>query len=81
MQATTAQDFFKELVSPQQFPRGMIILKKHRPNNRAFFVLDYVGFIKRIIKLMQHDYKSIVKIEVELRQFKDPVEVPSRPRK
>nr|CAI5832030.1 unnamed protein product [Callosobruchus analis] len=61
MQATTAQDFFRELVSPQEFPR------------------DYVGFIKKIMKLMQHNYKSIVKLEVELKQLAEPVEVPSRP--
>ncbi|CAH1973016.1 unnamed protein product [Acanthoscelides obtectus] len=61
MQATTAQDFFRELVSPQEFPR------------------DYVGFIKKIMKLMQHNYKNIVKLEVELKQLREPVEVPSRP--
>lgn len=33
------------------------------------------------MKLMQHNYQSIVKLEVELRQLQEPVEVPSRPRK
>ncbi|CAG9836488.1 unnamed protein product [Diabrotica balteata] len=60
-QAGVAQDFFRELVSPQEFPR------------------DYVGFIKKIMKLMQHSFKSIVKLEVELRQLEETVEVPSRP--
>lgn len=60
-QAGTAQDFFRELVSPQEFPR------------------DYVGFIKKIMKLMQHNYQSIIKLEVELKQLQEPVEVPSRP--
>ncbi|XP_023019025.1 uncharacterized protein isoform X2 [Leptinotarsa decemlineata] len=60
-QAGTAQDFFRELVSPQEFPR------------------DYVGFIKKIMKLMQHNFNSIVKLEVELKQLEEPVEVPSRP--
>ncbi|XP_044259700.1 uncharacterized protein LOC123008130 isoform X2 [Tribolium madens] len=58
--AAVAQDFFKELVSPQEFPR------------------DYVGFIKKIMKLMQHNYKSITKLEVELTQLQE-AEVPTRP--
>lgn len=61
-QAAIAQDFFKELVSPQEFPR------------------DYVGFIKKIMKLMQHNYKSITKLEVELTQLQEAA-VPTRPRK
>ncbi|XP_063909008.1 uncharacterized protein LOC135126793 isoform X2 [Zophobas morio] len=58
--ATIAQDFFKELVSPQEFPR------------------DYVGFIKKIMKLMQHSYKSISKLEVQLTQLQESA-VPERP--
>ncbi|KAK5649611.1 hypothetical protein RI129_000640 [Pyrocoelia pectoralis] len=57
---TVAQEFFKELVSPQEFPR------------------DYVGFIKKIMKLMQHSYHTISKLEVELRQLDETV-VPTRP--
>merc|ERR1719367_983825 len=49
-QASAAQDFFKQLVSPTDFPR------------------DYVGFIKKIMKLMQHEYPMIAKIEVEMTQ-------------
>lgn len=79
--ATTAQDFFKELVSPQEFPRGMCISFKQITEFNRFLFLDYVGFIKKIMKLMQHNYKSIVKLEIELKQLKEPVEVPSRPRK
>ncbi|KAM3967194.1 uncharacterized protein ACR2FA_011534 isoform 2-T2 [Aphomia sociella] len=45
-----AQAFFRELVSPQDFPK------------------DYVGFIKKIIKLMQHKYHELKLLEVELRQ-------------
>ncbi|RZC32047.1 uncharacterized protein BDFB_002262, partial [Asbolus verrucosus] len=59
-QAGIAQDFFKELVSPQEFPR------------------DYVGFIKKIMKLMQHNYKIINKLEVELTQLQE-ASVPARP--
>ncbi|XP_015840503.1 uncharacterized protein LOC657396 isoform X2 [Tribolium castaneum] len=58
--AAVAQDFFKELVSPQEFPR------------------DYVGFIKKVMKLMQHNYKSITKVEVELTQLQE-AQVPTRP--
>jgi hypothetical protein len=60
-QASIAQDFFKELVSPQEFPR------------------DYVGYIKKIMKLMQHNYQSINKLEVELTQLEEAA-VPTRPR-
>ncbi|XP_068909311.1 uncharacterized protein [Tenebrio molitor] len=59
-QASIAQDFFKELVSPQEFPR------------------DYVGYIKKIMKLMQHNYQSINKLEVELTQLEEAA-VPTRP--
>ncbi|CAH2105712.1 unnamed protein product [Euphydryas editha] len=45
-----AQAFFRELVSPQDFPK------------------DYVGFIKKIIKLMQNKYHQLKLLEVELRQ-------------
>ncbi|KAF5300495.1 hypothetical protein FQA39_LY02294 [Lamprigera yunnana] len=60
--AGVAQEFFRELVSPQEFPR------------------DYVGFIKKIMKLMQHNYQNISKLEVELRQLEEAI-VPTRPRK
>ncbi|XP_014616189.1 PREDICTED: uncharacterized protein LOC106793619 isoform X2 [Polistes canadensis] len=60
-QPTVAQEFFRELVAPQEFPR------------------DYVGFIKKIIKLMQHKYSSIKKLEVELKQLEEPVSLPTRP--
>ncbi|XP_028967741.1 uncharacterized protein LOC100906803 [Galendromus occidentalis] len=46
-----AQDFFKELVSPCEFPR------------------DYVGFIKKIMKLLQNRYPDMRKVEVELKQL------------
>ncbi|CAD1481016.1 unnamed protein product, partial [Heterotrigona itama] len=58
---SVAQEFFKELVSPQEFPR------------------DYVGFIKKIMKLMLHKYSTIKKIEVELKQLEEPVNLPARP--
>nr|XP_017018234.2 uncharacterized protein LOC108071835 isoform X2 [Drosophila kikkawai] len=60
-QAHIAQDFFKELVSPQDFPR------------------DYVGFIKKIMKLMQHGYSEIQSIEIELRILEETSAPPSRP--
>ena len=46
-----AQEFFKTLVAPYEFPR------------------DYVGFIKKIMKLMQQDYPQLRKIEVEMTQL------------
>ncbi|XP_046144990.1 uncharacterized protein LOC114876098 isoform X2 [Osmia bicornis bicornis] len=58
---SVAQEFFRELVSPQEFPR------------------DYVGFIKKIMKLMLHKYPTIKKIEVELRQLEEPITLPTRP--
>ncbi|XP_017869607.1 PREDICTED: uncharacterized protein LOC108618204 isoform X1 [Drosophila arizonae] len=60
-QAHIAQDFFKELVSPQDFPR------------------DYVGFIKKIMKLLQHGYTEIQSIEIELRILEETSAPPSRP--
>lgn len=62
-QAHVAQEFFRELVNPQEFPR------------------DYVGFIKKIIKLMQKGYNQIQAIEVELRILEQTSAPPSRPRK
>ncbi|XP_073972428.1 uncharacterized protein isoform X2 [Rhodnius prolixus] len=58
--ATVAQEFFKELVSPQHFPR------------------DYVGFITRLMKLMQQKYPTIRKLEVELKQL-EQTKLPVRP--
>ncbi|XP_017482390.1 PREDICTED: uncharacterized protein LOC108371348 isoform X3 [Rhagoletis zephyria] len=60
-QAQIAQDFFKELVSPKDFPR------------------DYVGFIKKIMKLMQRGYDEIQSLEIELRILEETAEPPSRP--
>merc|ERR1719414_432897 len=60
-QASAAQDFFKQLVSPTDFPR------------------DYVGFIKKIMKLMQHEYPMIAKIEIEMTQEMEMDCLPIRP--
>ncbi|KAL5277264.1 hypothetical protein ACFFRR_002473 [Megaselia abdita] len=59
--AQVAQDFFRELVSPKDFPR------------------DYVGFIKKIMKLMQKGYDEIQALEVELRILEETSAPPSRP--
>ncbi|XP_063226485.1 uncharacterized protein LOC134533133 isoform X2 [Bacillus rossius redtenbacheri] len=60
-QATVAQEFFKELVSPQEFPR------------------DYVGFIKKVMKQLQHGYRNIKKVEVTLTQLDEVETPPNRP--
>lgn len=59
--ATAAQDFFKTLVSPADFPR------------------DYVGFIKKVMKLMQRQYPMMAKVEVEMTQEKEMDQLPNRP--
>ncbi|PNF19521.1 hypothetical protein B7P43_G02178 [Cryptotermes secundus] len=60
--ATVAQEFFRELVSPQDFPR------------------DYVGFIKKVMKLLQHGFSSIRKVEVTLAQLEEShAPPPTRP--
>ena len=61
--ATAAQDFFKTLVSPADFPR------------------DYVGFIKKVMKLMQLQYPMMAKVEVEMTQEKEMDQLPNRPSK
>ncbi|KAH6930959.1 hypothetical protein HPB50_021073 [Hyalomma asiaticum] len=60
-QRHSAQEFFKELVSPSDFPR------------------DYVGFIKKIMKLMQMKYINMRKVEIEMRQLENITEPPRRP--
>lgn len=60
-QSTIAQHMFKDLVSPNKFPR------------------DYVGFITKIMKLMQTPYETIKKIEIELRQIEEIDRMPKRP--
>ncbi|CAL4068913.1 unnamed protein product [Meganyctiphanes norvegica] len=60
-QAKTAQEFFKELVAPLDFPR------------------DYVGFIKKVMKMMQHKYPQLSKTEVELKLLQEAVTPPTRP--
>ncbi|KAJ4438086.1 hypothetical protein ANN_14025 [Periplaneta americana] len=60
--AAVAQEFFRELVSPQDFPR------------------DYVGFIKKVMKLLQHGFSSIRKVEVTLTQLEESqAPPPTRP--
>ncbi|XP_058128215.1 uncharacterized protein LOC131291370 [Anopheles ziemanni] len=61
VQAQVAQDFFRELVSPKEFPR------------------DYVGFIKKIMKLLQKGYNEIQAVEIELRILEQTSAPPSRP--
>lgn len=63
VQAHVAQNFFRELVTPQEFPR------------------DYVGFIKKIMKLLQRGYNEIQAVEIELRILEQTSAPPSRPRK
>lgn len=41
---------------------------------------DYVGFIKKIMKLMQKGYNEIQSIEIELRILEQTSAPPSRPR-
>lgn len=60
-QRHAAQEFFKELVSPSDFPR------------------DYVGFIKKIMKLMQVKYTNLRKVEIDMRQLETITEPPRRP--
>lgn len=60
-QAHVAQDFFRELVSPKEFPR------------------DYVGFIKKIMKLLQRGYDEIQSLEIELKILEETSAPPSRP--
>uniref|UniRef100_A0A182J6K6 Uncharacterized protein n=1 Tax=Anopheles atroparvus TaxID=41427 RepID=A0A182J6K6_ANOAO len=61
VQAQVAQEFFRELVSPKEFPR------------------DYVGFIKKIMKLLQKGYNEIQAVEIELRILEQTSAPPSRP--
>ena len=46
-----------------------------------FYFLDYVGFIKKIMKLMQHEYPMIAKIEIEMTQEMEMDCLPIRPSK
>lgn len=61
-QATLAQEFFRDLIQPQDFPK------------------NYVGFIKKIMKLLQYGFKDIVKIELVLRLIEES-DVSEIPRK
>ncbi|KAG1652970.1 hypothetical protein GQR58_025886 [Nymphon striatum] len=60
-QMRSAQEFFKELVSPSEFPR------------------DYVGFIKKILKMMQQGYSMIKRTELEMREIQQMENPLSRP--
>lgn len=46
-----------------------------------FLCADYVGFIKKIMKLLQKGYNEIQALEVELRILEQTSAPPSRPRK
>lgn len=47
----------------------------------AFDCLDYVGFIKKIMKLLQKGFNEIQALEVELRILEQTSAPPTRPRK
>lgn len=48
---------------------------------RKFSFQDYIGFIKKIMKLMQKGYNEIQGLEIELRILEQTSAPPSRPRK
>lgn len=50
-------------------------------NGLAIVLIDYVGFIKKIMKLLQKGYNDIQALEVELRILEQTSAPPSRPRK
>ena len=52
----------------------------HKYFNKPF-LSDYVGFIKKIMKLMQIQYPMLAKVEVEMTQEKEMDELPNRPSK
>ena len=52
----------------------------HKYCNKPF-LSDYVGFIKKIMKLMQIQYPMLAKVEVEMTQEKEMDELPNRPSK
>ncbi|CAG2165177.1 unnamed protein product [Oppiella nova] len=56
-----AQQFFRDLINPTNFPR------------------DYIGFIMKIMKLLQMKYPNIRQIEVELKLVQQMSEPPARP--
>lgn len=58
---------------------SLVIVVVSNFNKLRGFVTDYVGFIKKIMKLMLHKYSTIKKIEVELKQLEEPVNLPARP--
>lgn len=46
-----------------------------------YWILDYVGFIMKMMKLMQNRYVEFRKIEVELKQLQETDKPPERPGK
>ena len=59
-QASAAQDFFKQLVSPADFPRGMII-SEFRPLNRleqkCLLIFNNVFLFSRLRRFHKKDYE------------------------
>ncbi|RWS06121.1 uncharacterized protein B4U79_04925 [Dinothrombium tinctorium] len=47
--------------------------------NPSEFPKDYVGFIMKLMKLMQNKYEDIKQIEIEMKQLEELDEPPSRP--
>jgi hypothetical protein len=56
------------------------VQNKIEKNRINFEFSDYVGFIKKVMKLLQNGYRGLDKIEVEMRQLGETEEVPERPR-
>lgn len=78
-----AQQFFKQLVSPLEFPRGQSLTSPHLDLSVHIicFLADYVGFIKKIMKLMQNSFPQFRKIEVELTKEQEIEKIPEGPSK
>lgn len=92
--SAVASQFFQDLVSPDQFPLGIIHtifliqsslnvmpvvnFTKFTLHQLFLFCTDYVGFVKRLLKLMHRDYKNLTKLEIELKQLEKAAIKPAK---
>ena len=72
---------YLETFSPfTAFPSFFICNLSYTEHSFILLLADYVGFIKKVMKLLQHGFKGIRKVEVTLTQLEQSqVPPPTRP--
>ncbi len=81
LEGLSSAGVLQEARQPAGVPQRLEIVISVMPSflTLSCFLPDYVGFIKKIMKLMQKEHPMMSKIEVQLTQEKEMESLPNRP--